>query len=99
MLSSAKGLLSRTHKGLRQFASTVSNIASTDIPEFAGDKAITNYADLHKLSVENPDRFWGTLARSRLRWIKDFNTVQQCDLSNGSFKWFLDGQLNITGRV
>lgn len=64
------------------------------LPEF-GDFA--SHEELYNLSITNPDKFWGPLARNRLRWIRPFAEVQKCDMKNGEFAWFLDGQLNISG--
>lgn len=47
---------------------------------------------------EQTDVFWGTLARSRLRWFRDFDRVSDCDMEAGRFRWFLGGQINVSGR-
>lgn len=44
------------------------------------------------------DVFWGTLARSRLRWIRDFERVSECDMTTGQFRWFINGQINVSGK-
>ena len=51
----------------------------------------------YKESLENPDRFWGDLARTHLTWMKEFNQVMDCDMRNGKIKWFTGGKLNVTG--
>ena len=53
---------------------------------------------LYEESLKNPEAFWGDLARRRLRWIKDFDQVMDCDMSKGSFKWFLGGVINVAGE-
>ena len=53
------------------------------------------YEELHKFSTENPEKFWGTLARTRLNWQKPFTKVMDCDMTKPSFKWFYDGCLNV----
>lgn len=58
----------------------------------------SSHEDLHKLSRENPDLFWGTLAKARLRWMQEFNKVQECQMKDGKFSWFLNGKLNIAGK-
>jgi hypothetical protein len=45
------------------------------------------------------DLFWGTLARLRLRWNRDFQQVSDCNMETGSFRWFLGGQLNVSGKA
>jgi hypothetical protein len=44
-----------------------------------------------------PDVFWGAEAKSTLQWIKDFDTVMDCDMKEGKFEWFKNGQLNAAG--
>ena len=55
---------------------------------------LDTYEKIHKFSIEKPELFWSTLARSRIDWFNDFNKV-----TNGSFinsKWFIDGKLNVS---
>lgn len=58
-----------------------------------------NYESLHKFSIERPEMFWSTLARSRLDWFKDFTQVTSGsfkNFENFNLKWFLDGKINVT---
>ena len=57
-----------------------------------------NHAAVYEESLKNPETFWGDLARNRLRWIKEFDQVMDCDMGKGSFKWFLGGVLNVAGE-
>lgn len=60
---------------------------------------INNYETLHKFSIEQPDLFWGTLARSRLDWFSDFKQVTTGSFTQSNdfrLKWFIDGKLNVT---
>ncbi len=52
---------------------------------------------LYRESLEHPERFWGDLARSRLRWMKDFTTTMDCDMSGDRINWFLGGKINVSG--
>ena len=52
---------------------------------------------LYQESLTNPDKFWGDQARSRIRWMKDFEKVKEVDMEKGDIKWFLGGQLNVSG--
>ena len=56
-----------------------------------------NHAALYEESLAHPERFWGDLARRRLRWMKDFDQVMDCDMHKGKIKWFEGGQLNVSG--
>ncbi|KAG7233261.1 hypothetical protein INR49_007340 [Caranx melampygus] len=55
-----------------------------------------SHRDLYRLSVTDPDRFWGSAAVDRLRWVKPFKRVQDCDLSSGRIRWFLGGKINVS---
>ena len=57
-----------------------------------------SHAALYEESLKQPERFWGDLASRRLRWIKPFDQVMDCDMSSGHFKWFLGGTLNVSGE-
>ena len=75
----------------------VSGVSSTDMPELADMcPSIKCHEDLHRFSVEHPDKFWSVLARSRLTWSQDFHTGMDCDMKTGKFNWFLGGQLNVS---
>ncbi|OWF53758.1 Acetyl-coenzyme A synthetase 2-like, mitochondrial [Mizuhopecten yessoensis] len=69
-------------------------ITTTPFPEFQGDSRFKSHADLHNASLQNPDHFWGTLAKSRLQWFQTFNQVKDCDINKGHIRWFMDGKLN-----
>ncbi len=56
-----------------------------------------DHAAIYQESLKNPEQFWGDLARRRLRWMKEFDQVMDCDMSKGEFKWFLGGQINVSG--
>ena len=58
-----------------------------------------SHAALYEESLKQPERFWGHLASRRLRWIKPFDQVMDCDMSSGHFKWFLGGTLNVSGEL
>ena len=47
-----------------------------------------------KESVEQPDKFWGKMARDLLSWERDFQTVHTGSLTNGDNAWFVEGRLN-----
>jgi hypothetical protein len=49
------------------------------------------------LNLFQPEVFWGAEANSTLKWIKDFDTVMDCDMKEGKFEWFKNGKLNAAG--
>ena len=75
------------------------SITTTPFPEFSDLSQLKTHDDLHKFSLENPQEFWGRLARSRLRWDQDFQTVHDCSLEDGKIAWFLGGKLNASGNL
>ncbi|GAB7366700.1 hypothetical protein MBLNU230_g0658t1 [Neophaeotheca triangularis] len=73
-----------------------------DVPQAFRDKHpkkphidhVNQYQDMYKQSIEDPDKFWGKMARDLLSWDRDFQTVQAGSLENGDASWFLEGRLN-----
>ena len=49
---------------------------------------------MYKESIENPDEFWGKMARDLLTWERDFQTVHSGTLAGGDNAWFTEGKLN-----
>ena len=82
----------------RTYTTDQKSILSSPIPEFDGRPGINSYHDMYKFSLEHPDVFWGTLARSRLEWIKDFDKVQDSNFEEGKISWFLNGKINVSGE-
>ncbi|CAB3991687.1 acetyl-coenzyme A synthetase 2-like, mitochondrial [Paramuricea clavata] len=56
----------------------------------------SEYNEIYKRSIEDPDKFWGELASTRLQWIKPFTEVMDCDMNVGKHRWFMDGLLNVS---
>lgn len=56
------------------------------------------HAAIYEESLRNPKRFWGDLARRRVRWMKEFETVMNCDMKDATLSWFDGGTLNVSGR-
>ena len=57
-----------------------------------------NHDELYAESINKPQQFWGDLAKRRLRWMKEFDTVMDCDMNKGNINWFLGGKLNVSGN-
>ena len=73
------------------------SVSTTEMPEI--EKAypnISSHEELHRFSVEQPERFWGELGRSRLEWSQEFQQTLDCDMTAGRFDWFLGGKLNVS---
>jgi acetyl-CoA synthetase len=75
------------------------NFLTASFPELKKfPKTINSYESLHQFSVENPKQFWGTIARDRLEWFKDFEQVTTGDFNDSNFnlKWFINGKINVS---
>ena len=73
------------------------SVSTTEMPEI--EKAfpnISSHEEMHRFSVEQPDKFWGELGRSRLEWSQEFDKTLDCDMTAGRFDWFLGGKLNVS---
>ena len=82
----------------RHCTNRLHSIFSTSIPEFENRPGINSYEDLHRFSREQNELFWSILARSRLKWYRDFDVVKDCNLDEGKISWFLNGKINASGE-
>ncbi len=57
-------------------------------------KDFDEYLSLYRESIENPEKFFGDLARENIRWIEDFKEVHNSKFQDT--KWFSGGKTNIT---
>ncbi|MGZ4816564.1 MAG: acetate--CoA ligase [Terriglobales bacterium] len=55
-------------------------------------KSLEDYERIYKESVDNPEKFWSSIAKD-LHWFKPWNTVLEWDCPWA--KWFVGGQTNI----
>ncbi|KAK7504191.1 hypothetical protein BaRGS_00004495 [Batillaria attramentaria] len=67
---------------------------TTPFPEFGNMTDLRSHQDLYRFSLTDPQEFWCRLARTRLKWDKDFTTTFDSNLREGKIAWFLDGKLN-----
>ena len=74
------------------------NISSTIYPIQPGH-VDGNHDELYAESINKPHQFWGDLAKRRLRWMKEFDAVVDCDMNKGKINWFLKGKLNVSGNL
>ena len=52
------------------------------------------YEAMYKQSIEDPEGFFGPMAKKFLSWDRDFTKVKSGTLENGDAAWFLGGELN-----
>lgn len=58
---------------------------------------ISSLDDYHKLynqSIQDPEGFFGPMAKELLHWDRDFTKVKAGDLHHGDAQWFIGGELN-----
>ena len=55
---------------------------------------IDEFKKLYKESIENPKKFFETLAKENISWLQDFEEVHNNSFS--STKWFSGGQTNVS---
>lgn len=60
---------------------------------------INSYESLYKYSIENTEEFWSLIAKRRLQWFKEFDSVTNTTEFNGDsefrLEWFGNGKLNV----
>ena len=54
----------------------------------------SEFEELYKDSLSNPDEFWGAQAETYLDWDKKWTQVSETNIEKGEFTWFKGGQLN-----
>ena len=85
---------------LREKHTAIDNVqVASLIREFDGVAELNDHQSLYNFSVNDPDTFWGTLARSRLQWLAPFDQVQSKNATIGDVSWFRNGQLNVSGEL
>ena len=71
------------------------------IPQAVADNAYINedkYNSMYQQSIEDPDTFWGKMAKEFLSFSKDWDSVSDWHYGNDdvSIKWFSGAKLNVT---
>lgn len=58
-------------------------------------KSFSDYEEVYKESVTNPETFWASVAEE-FQWKKKWDKVLEWDFNKPEVKWFIGGKLNIT---
>ncbi|MGE0561643.1 MAG: acetate--CoA ligase [Flavobacteriales bacterium] len=58
-------------------------------------KTFEEYQNQYNESINNPERFWDTIAKT-FSWKKEWNKTLEWDFNIPEVKWFINGKLNIT---
>ncbi len=64
-------------------------------PEFSAQahvKSLADYQSLYNAAKDNPEAFWGQLAKERLDWFTPFTNTLEWNVPNA--KWFVGGKIN-----
>lgn len=56
--------------------------------------SLQHYEQLYAKSINDPEGFFGPLAKELLHWDKPFTKVKAGDLHHGDAQWFIGGELN-----
>ncbi|WP_291270287.1 acetate--CoA ligase [Geothrix sp.] len=64
-----------------------------DIRERAHIKTMEEYQRLYRLSLDNPEWFWGEQAKM-LTWFHPWQSVFDADYKEVDFSWFMGGRIN-----
>ncbi|XP_041106091.1 acetyl-coenzyme A synthetase 2-like, mitochondrial [Polyodon spathula] len=88
------------HTSFSHTRNTHSNVSGTNVNflmfEASSPYGLRSYKELYELSIQDPETFWGALAKERLLWSKPFDQVKDCDFRQGKINWFCGGQLNVS---
>jgi len=57
--------------------------------------SVSQYQELYKKSILDPDTFWAEIAE-RITWFKKWDQVREYDFVKGSIKWFDGAKLNVS---
>ncbi|CAI5735994.1 unnamed protein product [Hyaloperonospora brassicae] len=59
-------------------------------------QSMEQYEAMYTRSIEDPEQFWGELARANLDWFRDFDQTVTGAIGKGDMAWFLNGQTNVS---
>ena len=59
-------------------------------------KNLEDYFTQYRASVDNPEKFWESIAEKNFAWRKRWDTVLSYDFGKPEVRWFDGAQLNIT---
>ncbi|GAW81753.1 acetyl-CoA synthetase [Plasmodium gonderi] len=57
-------------------------------------KDVDIYKEMYYESINNPEFFWGNIAKNSIRWFKLFTKVYMGDFKKGNTSWFVNGKVN-----
>ncbi|KMZ98710.1 acetyl-CoA synthetase [Plasmodium vivax North Korean] len=57
-------------------------------------KDVSIYKEMYEESINNPELFWGNIAKNSVRWFKLFTKVYIGNFKKGNISWFVNGKIN-----
>jgi acetyl-CoA synthetase len=73
-----------------------------DPPPAFAERAVVSgmeaYRELYARSINDPDGFWGDMAREHLDWMEPFTSVRSGGFEDLDYKWFEGGKLNVSAN-
>jgi acetyl-CoA synthetase len=73
-----------------------------DPPPAFAERAVVSgmeaYRELYARSINDPDGFWGDMAREHLDWMEPFTSVSSGGFEDLDYKWFEGGKLNVSAN-
>jgi acetyl-CoA synthetase len=61
-------------------------------------KSRDEWQRMYDRSINDPEGFWGELAREYVDWITPFGRVKQDDFTTGVIRWYEGGKLNVAAN-
>lgn len=58
--------------------------------------SLAKYIDVYRISKEDPEDFWNTIATNNFYWRKKWDKVLEWDKKESKVEWFQNAKLNIT---
>ncbi|MFK8051020.1 MAG: acetate--CoA ligase [Halioglobus sp.] len=76
----------------------MSDFPTHPVPENFQDAHIdpVHYKTMYQRSIDDPEGFWGDMAKEFLSWDQPWNKVVSADFSTGDAQWFAGGKLNVS---
>ncbi|POM58063.1 Acetate-CoA ligase, partial [Phytophthora palmivora] len=59
-------------------------------------RGMEQYEAMYKRSLEDPENFWGELARENIDWFRQFDQAVVGTVNKGDVAWFLNGETNVS---
>jgi acetyl-CoA synthetase len=84
-----------SEKGIEVFTGESKTFAPPGwFSEKAHIQSISQYEEMYKRSVEDPEGFWAEMAEKYITWYKKWDKVLEYDFHKPEIKWFSGGKLN-----